>query len=88
MGVIEGTIVWSNIMVLLALGLTLTYITTAVPNFAQASFAVVGSYIALTLLRLIGLDPYLSLPLTFIIGGAVGLSTYYIALKQLSLIHI
>ena len=83
MGVIEGTIVWSNIMVLLALGLTLTYITTAVPNFAQASFAVVGSYIALTLLRLVGLDPYLSLPLTFIIGGVVGLSTYYIALKPL-----
>lgn len=83
MGVIEGTIVWSNIIVLLALGLTMTYITTAVPNFAQASFAVVGSYIALTLLRFIGLDPYLSIPLTFIIGGLIGVSTYYIALKPL-----
>ena len=81
--VLIGAMVWSNLLVLLALGLTMTYITTGVPNFAQASFAIVGSYIALTLLRLIGLNPYLSIPVTFILGGILGISTYYIALKPL-----
>jgi len=83
MGVLEGALVWSNLIVLLSLGLTLTYITTAVPNFAQASFAIVGSYVALALLRSLGLHPYLSVPLTFIIGGIVGILTYVVVLKPL-----
>ncbi|WP_456418697.1 branched-chain amino acid ABC transporter permease [Methanocaldococcus infernus] len=76
--VLEGAIIYSNLLVLLALGLTLTYITTNVPNFAQGSYAIVGSYVALTLLRLFGINPYFSLPILFIVGGFVGLITYLI----------
>ncbi|WP_423792731.1 branched-chain amino acid ABC transporter permease [Methanocaldococcus indicus] len=80
--ILEGAIIYSNILVLLALGLTLTYITTNVPNFAQGSFAIVGSYVALTLLKLYGLSPYLTLPVVFVVGAIVGLITY-ISLKPL-----
>jgi branched-chain amino acid transport system permease protein len=80
--ILEGAIIYSNLLVLLALGLTLTYITTNVPNFAQGSYAIVGSYVALTLLKLCGLCPYLSLPILFVVGAVVGLVTY-LALKPL-----
>jgi len=61
----------------------MTYITTAVPNFAQGSFAVFGSYIALTLLRLYGIHPYASLPVAFVLGGALGVLIYTLVLKPL-----
>jgi len=83
MGVVEGAIIYANLLVLLAMGLTLTYITTAVPNFAQGSFAVFGSYIALTFFRLFGLHPYESLPITFVLGGLLGVSCYVFVLRPL-----
>ena len=81
--IIEGSLVYSNILVLLSIGLTLTYITTAVPNFAQGSFAIVGSYVALTMLRLFGIHPYISLPIAFIVGGLLGIATYIFILRPL-----
>jgi len=80
--VLEGAIIYSNLLVLLALGLTLTYITTNVPNFAQGSFAIVGSYVAVTLLRLFHIHPYFSLPFLLIVGAVVGFLTY-LTLKPL-----
>ena len=83
MSVIEGALVYSNLLVLLSIGLTITYITTAVPNFAQGSFAVFGSYISLTLLRLLKLHPYQSIPISFVLGGLLGLAVYVFILRPL-----
>ncbi len=83
MGVLEGALIYSNLLALLALGLTLTYITTAVPNFAQGSFAVLGSYVALTLYRLFGIHPYESIPIAFLAGGVFGALVYVVVLKPL-----
>lgn len=83
MSVLEGAIIYSNLLVLLSIGLTITYITTAVPNFAQGSFAVFGSYIALTLLRLFGVHPYYTIPIAFVFGGALGIAVYLFILKPL-----
>ncbi len=41
-------IIYSSLLALLSLGLTLTYMTTKVPNFAHAGFAIIGSYITWT----------------------------------------
>ncbi|WP_202318857.1 branched-chain amino acid ABC transporter permease [Archaeoglobus neptunius] len=83
MSVVEGAIVYSNLLVLLSVGLTLTYITTGVPNFAQGSFAVFGSYISLSLLRILNLHPYQSIPVSFVLGGLMGLAVYILMLKPL-----
>jgi len=83
MGVVEGALIYANLLTLLALGLTLTYITTGVPNFAQGSFAVFGSYISLTLFYLLGIHPYASIPIVFFFGSMLGLITYLLILKPL-----
>ncbi len=44
-------LVYSSILSLLCIGLTLTYMTTKVPNFAHASFAMIGAYITWTLVN-------------------------------------
>lgn len=83
MAVLEGAIIYSNLIVLISIGLTMTYVTTGVPNLAQGTFAVMGSYMTLALFRLLDLHPYLSLPLVFILGGIMGLAVYLAILKPL-----
>lgn len=81
--ILEGAIVYSNLLAMLCIGLTITYITTSVPNFAQGSFAVLGSYISLTFFRIFSIHPYNSAPIVFILGGLFGISVYLLVLKPL-----
>jgi branched-chain amino acid transport system permease protein len=83
MAVLEGAIIYSNLLVLLGIGLTITYVTTGVPNFAQGSFAIFGSYVSLTLFLLAGIHPYYSLPISLVIGGFLGMGVYVGVLKPL-----
>jgi len=83
MAVVEGAIIYSNLLALLSIGLTITYITTGVPNFAQGSFAIFGSYVSLSLLYFLGLHPYYSLPISLILGGFLGFIIYIGVLKPL-----
>ncbi len=83
MNVVEGAIVYSNLLVLLSVGLTITYITTGVPNFAQGSFAILGSYFTLTLLRFWEIHPYYSIPAAFVFGGIFGILVYLLMLRPL-----
>jgi len=74
-------IIFSNIYVLLALGLNLTYITTKIPSFAHGDLATVGAYVSyftiLFLLQPYGLaNVYLTFPLVALITGAVALLSY------------
>lgn len=59
---------------LLSAGFSLTWGVTRVINLAHAAFALVGSYITLTLLSVAGIDPILSilviLPVLFLLGIA------------------
>jgi branched-chain amino acid transport system permease protein len=83
MVVLEGAVIYANLLVLLSIGLTITYITTGVPNFAQGSFALFGSYISLSLLYLLGIHPYLSLAISLILGGVLGVTVYTVILRAL-----
>lgn len=83
MAVLEGAVIYSNLLVLLSIGLTITYITTGVPNFAQGSFAVFGSYVSITLFYLLGVHPYYSLPASLILGALLGMGVYAGTLKPL-----
>ena len=83
MAILGGAVVYSNLLVLLGIGLTITYITTGIPNFAQGSMAVFGSYVSLTLWLVLGLHPYYSLLISFIFGGAIGVGIYLLVIRPL-----
>ncbi len=83
MAVLEGAVIYSNLIVLISIGLTMTYITTGVPNLAQGTFAVVGSYMTLAFFRVLDIHPYMSLPLVFVLGGILGLAVYLAIIKPL-----
>ena len=81
--IISDGIIYASLLVLLSMGLTLTYLTTKVPNFAHASFATIGVYLALIASRVWETSPYVALPIAFIISGAVAYSLYRVILRPL-----
>lgn len=76
-------IIWSSLYVLLSLGLTLTYLTTKVPNFAHGTLATTGAYITLTVSQVWNANIYYNIYLAFIIGGLVALAQYLLVLRPL-----
>lgn len=78
-GLIGGIFVGA-VYALLSAGFSLTWGVTRVINLAHAAFALIGSYITLTLLQMAGIDPLVSIifivPLLFLMG--LGLHYYII----------
>lgn len=70
-GLIGGIFVGA-VYALLSAGFSLTWGVTRVINLAHAAFALIGSYITLTLLQMAGIDPLVSIlfivPLLFLMG--------------------
>ncbi|MCC6010690.1 MAG: branched-chain amino acid ABC transporter permease [Fervidicoccaceae archaeon] len=81
-----GAASYASLLSLMALGLTFTYITMKVPNFAHGDFVAIGGYVAYTLYVLDNKNAhlFLSLPLAFIITGLISYAVYISALKPLS----
>ncbi len=67
----------------MTIGLTLTYLTTKVPNFAYGSFVAVGIYVAYTLNRVNGLSPYISIPVSFVLVGLTAVAVYVLVVRPL-----
>ncbi|QXJ31097.1 branched-chain amino acid ABC transporter permease [Saccharolobus shibatae] len=82
---IINTIVYGSILGLSSLSLTLTYLTTKIPNFAHGIFLLFGSYMTFTIAEVLKQNPYFSLPIAFLLGGAIALIQYYGVLLPLSM---
>ena len=81
--IFSDAIIFASLLALLSIGLTLTYLTTRVPNFAHASFATIGMYIALIATRVWDTSPYIAIPIAFVISGIVAVALYTFILKPL-----
>jgi len=68
----------------MSVSLTLTYITTKVPNFAQGVLVTAGLYTGFALLSINKINPYESLPISFLVGGAIAVAMYVLVLNPLS----
>jgi branched-chain amino acid transport system permease protein len=80
---LSGAIIFSSLIALLSLGLTLTYLTTKVSNFAHGAFAAIGAYLSLTVVNFFNGHIYQYLFLALIVGGVVGISQYLLVFKPL-----
>ncbi|RSN67230.1 branched-chain amino acid ABC transporter permease [Candidatus Korarchaeum cryptofilum] len=65
LGTIEQALAYSSILSFLAIGISLLYKTTKVPNFAHASFATAGAYSVYSISTILGLNPYIALIVAF-----------------------
>jgi branched-chain amino acid transport system permease protein len=76
-------LVYGSLFALMSIGLTLTYMTTKVPNFAHGSFVTIGVYLAFTLYHFDNLLAYYSIPFSFLLVGATAAAMYRLILKPL-----
>jgi branched-chain amino acid transport system permease protein len=81
--IFSDAIIFASLLALLSIGLSLTYLTTRVPNFAHASFATIGVYIALIATRVWDMSPYTAIPIAFVVSGIVAVALYTFILKPL-----
>jgi len=82
--IFTDALVTSSILTLLTIGLTLTYLTTKVPNFAHGTFATVGIYVGLVTSRILGLNIYYGMLPGFLLGGLVAVIQYIAFLRPMT----
>ena len=75
--ILIDAIIYASVLAVLCVGLTLTYKITNVPNFAHTTFAILGMYMALITVKILGFNPYVAIPLAFLVSGATALFLYY-----------
>jgi branched-chain amino acid transport system permease protein len=81
---IISAIVYGCLFAFMAVGLTLTYLTTKVPNFAYGSFVTVGLYTSYTLFKIYHINPYLTGPVAFLVGGIASVIMYIAVLRPMA----
>lgn len=72
-----------SLYTMMAIGLTLTYAVTRVPNFAHAEYVTVGAYTSVALVNLFGSGPIESFALAFLASAAVALTGDELVFKPL-----
>ena len=81
---VTNSIIYGSLVGLMCVGLTVTYLTTKVPNFAVADFVVVGTYASAASYILWNVQsPYLTTPLGIIFGAIAAIVMYLIVLRPL-----
>jgi len=70
---------------MMCVGLTLTYMTTKVPNFAHSNFVVFAIFSGASAFVFGGFtSPYLTVPVAALAGGAIAIVMYLLVLKPLT----
>jgi len=82
--VFVDALAYSDVLILLSIGITLTYMTIKVPNFTHGDYASLGAYIAFTINLFYGIHPFLSIPIVFILAGLLSFIFYLFIFRPLS----
>ncbi len=79
-----SALVYASLFALMGMGLTLTYMTTKVPNFAYGDFVALGVYSAYTAAKVYHSNPYVGSVFGFAIGAAASAVMYLGVLRPLA----
>jgi branched-chain amino acid transport system permease protein len=83
-GYLISAVVYGTLFALMAMGLTLTYLTTKVPNFAYGSFVTIGLYTAYHMHYIYNVNPYGAGIAAFVVGGLTSVLMYVGVLRPLA----
>lgn len=81
---VASTIIYGGILSVMCIGLTVTYQTTKVPNFAFADFAVMGmnaAYFSYAIFNLA--SPYYAVPFSMLASGAFAVLMFLVVMKPM-----
>ena len=78
-----GIIIQMGMVVLLCIGFTFTYQIEGFPNFAHIGFTLIGTIITFTMTKLMGINPYLSWPVSMFLCGLLGVALYVLIVNPI-----
>ena len=67
-----SALVYGCAVALLGMGFTLVHVSSDLPHLGLVKYSALGVYVGYTLAELLGLSPYLGLPLAFLVGARAG----------------
>jgi branched-chain amino acid transport system permease protein len=76
-------LVYTNLLLVLSIGFTLTYMTARIPNFSHGTLAAIGCYVTFHVTRVMGLNPYLGMPVAFALVGGLLIGLYFLVIRTL-----
>ena len=79
-----SALIYASLFALMAIGLTLTYMTTKVPNFAYGSFVTIGLYVSYTLVSVNHASPYAATVVAFFLSGIASVLMYRGVLRPMA----
>ncbi|MFQ6123531.1 MAG: branched-chain amino acid ABC transporter permease [Candidatus Heimdallarchaeota archaeon] len=81
--IIIDALIYSNLILILSIGFTLTYMTARIPNFSHGTLAAVGCYVTFHMRYVLHFNPYLAVPVaTGLIAGLL-LVLYLLVVRNL-----
>jgi len=83
-GIWMSAIVYACEITILSIGFTLTWMTANIPNFAHGTYAGIGIYVIYTISKILHLNPYLGLPISFLIGGIISMLIYILIIGTIN----
>ncbi|HYC26568.1 MAG TPA: branched-chain amino acid ABC transporter permease [Nitrososphaerales archaeon] len=83
-GYLISSVVYGTLFALMAMGLTFTYMTTKVPNFAYGSFVTIGLYTAYHMHYIYHVNPYGASLVAFFVAGGISVLMYVGILRPLA----
>jgi branched-chain amino acid transport system permease protein len=78
-----SALVYACLFSMMGMGLTLTYMTTKVPNFAFGDIVTLGVYSSYTAVKVFNLNAYVGSALGFVVGALVSAVMYLVVLRPL-----
>ena len=82
--ILSNALIYGCVYAMMCVGLTLTYMTTKVPNFSHANFVVFSIFCGATFFVFSGLkSPYETIPVAFVAGGGLALVMYLLVMKPM-----
>lgn len=81
--IVVGTLIQTGVVIILCVGFTFTYMVEKFPNFAHTSIATLGTILSYSLVKINGLDPYSTIPLSMAFCGFIGLLLYFIVVRPI-----
>jgi branched-chain amino acid transport system permease protein len=81
---LTSTLVYASLFAMMGMGLTLTYMTTKVPNFAFGDFVAIGVYASYTAVKVYHSSPYVGSVIGFGIGAVASGIMYLGVLRPLA----
>jgi branched-chain amino acid transport system permease protein len=88
-----NTVMYASTLILLSIGFTFIHTIEKFPNLAHVSYASFGALFVFSLVRILGLNPYVAIPLASLMSGIVGVFIYLLIVRPMkeagtSAIHI